>query len=288
MLGRLRRSLRRWALVGLVLAMVVSAGAIAMVGASRATGSQANVHRSDRLALAQSLATLAAGYFQQLETSQLGVAELLPQRVSDQPAAARPDALARAVGSLSGSPMAVEATGITPVLTATGAVELARAWPAMAPGMAAGLAAGGAAVSGVEWIGGRPTVVIATGPGASSPGAPALVVAYELADLPIAAYVQKLRIAPGAVPYLLDRSGRLLTSPVTAQVGRPAPEVARAEAAGRQTPAVVQAGGPFPQVVAVVPVGEGGGTWSSCNPPQGSTVLCGTPTTAFAGSSSAC
>lgn len=245
--------MRRWALVGVVLILVVSAGAVAMLGASRATASQESVHRGDRLALAQSLATLAAGYFQELQGSQAQIATALPSGLAAVSPAGRPAALAAATKSLPGSPAAVETSDGSVRLIGPGADPLAADLPSFLPALEATLTSGGTPISPVLWISGHPLVAIATPSGSAT-----LVVAYRIDLLPIAAYVQSLRIAPGAVPYIVDRAGRLVTSPVIAQLGDPAPSSVAAEAARVSAAKVVQVGSSSPQVMAVVPVGIGG------------------------------
>ena len=253
MLGTAGRSVRRWALVGVVLALVVSAGWVAMVGAERATASQESVHRGDRQALAQSLATLAAGYFEELQGSQAQIGPAISVRVGGDAASARPAALAAAVGSLPGSPVAVEFSDGVPMVVGSGAGALASNASPLVPNLEASLASGGMAITSVLSLDGHPSVAIAT-----SSGSTTLVVAYRLDRLPIAAYVQSLRIAPGAVPYVVDDQGRLVTSPNTAELGDLAAVTVRAETARLRSASVVQVGGSPPQVLAVVPVGIGG------------------------------
>jgi diguanylate cyclase (GGDEF)-like protein len=252
MLNGAGRSVRRWALVGVVLILVVSAGAVAMLGAQRATTSQESVHRGDRLSLAQSLATLADGYFLELQGSQSQLMVPVKRDLAAAPIGKRPAALASAVVSLPGSAVAVETSSSTTTVGA-GAEALAGQMPAITGSLRATLANGGLAISQVLWLNGHPSVAIAT-----SDGPDTLLVAYRIDLLPIAAYVQSLRIAPGAVPYIVDRAGRLVTSPVTSQLGSSAQASIMAEA-GRITEAkVVETGSSPPQVMAVVPVGIGG------------------------------
>jgi diguanylate cyclase (GGDEF)-like protein len=247
----LRQSLRRSALVAVVMVMVISAGMVALIGATRATSSQESVHRGDRLALAESLATLAAGYFRQLGASEEQVAELLPQRVGTKPAAAQPPALADLLSSLPGSPTGVEvALDGQPVLVGPGATSLEGALPGLFGAVGSRLDGAGTTISQVVALDGHPDLAIAVPAGAS-----VLVVAYRLDLLPIAAYVAQLRIASGAVPYLIDDAGRLVTSPRTADVGGLAPSADRVEAGKFASPAVVQPRTSPPQVLAVVPVG---------------------------------
>jgi diguanylate cyclase (GGDEF)-like protein len=84
------------------------------------------------------------------------------------------------------------------------------------------------------------------------------VVAYRLDALPIAAYVQQLRIGTAAVPYLVDDAGRLVTSPDTAEVGNPASPAIRSTLRSARTDSVVQSPGARPQVIATAAVGMPG------------------------------
>lgn len=234
----------------MVLALVVSAGVVALIGSDRATAGQEAVHREDRLALAKSLATLAAGYFLQLQASQASVAATVASGASK-------ETLTAAVAKLPGDPVAVLAGPTdSPLSIGPGAGALASAWPQLDKTLSPQLADGGAAISHVEHFDGHATVVLAT-PGKAI-ASQVLVVAYRLDALPIAAYVQQLRIGTRAVPYLVDDAGRLVTSPDIAQVGDLAAAAVRSRLAARHPQGVVQIPGSQPQVVAVAAVGLAG------------------------------
>lgn len=247
----LKQSLRRCALLGAVMAMVVLAGIVLLTAATSATSSQESVQRGDRLALAKSLATLAAGYFQQLAASEQQAADYLPQRVATKAAAAQPSALASLVASLSGSAKAIEvAADGRPILVGSGATSLTAPLRAAFGSWPPHLAGAGTTISQVVQLDNHPAIAIAV------PAGPAvLIVAYRLDVLPIAAYVAQLEIAPGAVLYLLDDAGRLVSSPQRADVGALAPSTARFEAASQASPSVIQTGTSPPEVLTVVPIG---------------------------------
>ena len=252
MVTKIVRSLRRWALVAVVLMLVVSAGAVALIGADRATASQEAVHRGDRISLARSLATLGAGYFLQLESSQANVAGALPKNVSGAQ-------LTTAVSKLPGDPaaMVVGPSG-SPVALGAGAGALAANWLQLDEILGQQLSAGGPAVSPVEHLDGHPTVVLALPLLGEAAGPRVLAVAYRLDALPIAAYVQQLRIGTGANAYLVDNAGRLVTSPNIAQVGGFASTDIRSQLATDRSDAVTLTKGSNPQVVAVAAVGLAG------------------------------
>ena len=248
-MARFGDSLQRWALVAVVLVLVVAAGAVAVIGADGAASSQERLLRQDRLALAKSLATLADGYFMQLESSQASVAAALRPRT-------QPSALAVAVAQLPGDPVAIVGRSDGSVQAAApGTGGLAAAWARSLDGQ---LSTGPVAISQVAQLGGHPVVVVAARLAAAQAAPAALVVAYRLDRLPIAAYVQQLTVGVDARPYLLDSAGRLVTSPDTAQVGSLASPPLRSALGASRGPAVVTSSGSPRQVVAVVPAGLAG------------------------------
>ena len=251
---KLGRHLGRTALVGVVLLLVIGAGLVAMVAADRANAKQEAIHRGDRLQLASSLATLADGYFLQLVQAQTAVASAIPTGLLSSPDAG-PD-LARATADLPGAalPVVIGPTG-APAVTAPNAGPLAAILPELAPALDAALAARSPAISRVISVAGHARVAVAVPVG---PGGAALVVAYRLDYLPLAAYVQQLQIGQEAVSYIVDQSDRLVTSPRPSGIGSGAGGRLAAAITSTRSAAVVQTRGSVPDVVAVVPLAFSG------------------------------
>ncbi|HWE57072.1 MAG TPA: sensor domain-containing diguanylate cyclase [Acidimicrobiales bacterium] len=253
MVAKIGGGLRRVALVAVVLAMVIGAGSVALIASNRATADQEGIHRTDRLALANSLATLANGYFLQLDLAQADTGTTVATELGQEAKASV--TLDRALATTPGAPTAVVVDSTGHQLAASrgsGSLNSAVAG-LMGPLAAAGRR--GPAVSSVFELGGQPSVAIAVPCGTT--GAQ-LIVAYRLQSLPIAAYVQKLQIGPGAQPYVIDAQGHLVTDPTPAGVGRMAPSGLASVAARVNAAQVVQTRGSSPLVVAVTPVGLGG------------------------------
>ena len=250
--------MKRWALVAAVLILVVGAGVFALIGADRATADQESVHRSDRLELAQSLSTLASGYFLELEASQANVAASIPASLLTTPPAASTRTLGSAASSLPGDAavVLVSPTG-SPLSVGPGGSVLATELPAVfgSWGQPAGA---GAVISQVMDVGGHASVVIGVGMHGKGFDGDTFVVAYRLDALPIAAYVQQLRIGVGAVSYIVDRNDRMVTNPSPGQIGHPAPTGIDTVIDTSFTDRVTQTPGSSPQAVAVSAVGLAG------------------------------
>jgi diguanylate cyclase (GGDEF)-like protein len=253
MVKQIRRALGRTALVAIVLVLVVGAGAVALLGADRASATQQGIHRADRLQLATALTTLADGYFLELVGGQSNAADALSP-VLAQPLSAR-SALDHELGTMPGQPLALVLgpTG-APALLSAGAAPLATALSGVVAQLDAAIAGHQPAITDVLQVSGHPSVAIAVPVG--SDGA-VLVVSYRLDRLPLAAYVQQLRIGPQAVSYIIDGRGHLVTSPAVAQIGAPAKASLITAVGSRDKPAVVQTRGKTPDVVAVTSVGIG-------------------------------
>jgi diguanylate cyclase (GGDEF)-like protein len=240
-----------------VLSLVIAVGAVALAASDRATALQEGIHRSDRLALARSLSTLADGYFLELDLDQAAKAAALAPALGS-PSTAAP-ALAASLVGLAGGPQAVVEDPAGLALAATSGAGPLTAALAAPGGPGAGLrtqlAGGQPAVSQIVDLAGRPSVIVATGCGSTGD---VLIVSYQLAGLPVAAYVQKLQIGPGAVSYVVDANGRLVTSPDPTRIGHRAPPAVLAGLARATGSTVVQTPGPSPDVVAVDPVGIAG------------------------------
>ena len=252
---RIRQAVRRIALVGSVLALVVAAGAMALRAADQTTASQESVHRVDRLQLAGSLGTLAAGYFEELSISQGNVASALVPALAKSPAGLVA-ALDSGLSTLPGGPAALLIGPTGAVLAgSSSSTALVPALQSVSGGLSADLSARRPAISREVLISGHPSLIIEVPEG---PSGDLLAVSYRLDYLPIAAYVQQLRIGTAAVPYVVDAAGRLLTSPNIRQVGQVAPSAVLHAIDQAKGTEVVQIPAATPEVVAVVPVGIAG------------------------------
>lgn len=251
-LRRLARLFRRVGVVALMLALVVGAGSVAFAADAHAVSRERAVCRRDRARLSTVLASLSRAYFAQIAEAQGMAAASSVGTLSTQPSAA----LDAVVGRLPGADSAVLTARSGAVLGATGdAGPLLARLPRIVGSARSMLAAGGPGVSPIVDVGGLPSVVVVVPAGASG----LLAVGYQLQGMAIVKYGRAMAIGPGAASRVLDASGRVLSSPDNAELGRQAPAALLAAVARHPSSTWVgQTAGRAPTVVAVAPVGVAG------------------------------
>ncbi len=248
---RVGHLVRRVAPIGIVLVLVVGAGVTALQAAASATAKQEAVHRSDRVALSEALATLTKGYLGQLAATEQGAAAAL----ASVPPAELPRALAVAVDQLRAATAAVlvsDSGGL--VAGSAGAAGLGGDFRMIEAETRPMLASGQPGITPVLDVGGVPTVVVVVPAGGSA----LLGVAYRLDGLSIASYVRRLTIGRGGVSDVVDRNGVVFSSPDAGSVGRPGAAAVRAALAGAARPTITQTLGSDQLVAAAAPVGFAG------------------------------